>query len=57
MDRIQNLNMTRTKETSKESYKTSKSHNLFPSFKITNILFNTRNRELIIQPNYDPEIA
>ena len=57
MDRTQNLNLTRLKETSKESYKTSKSYNLFPSFKRTNILFNTRNRELLMnQQNYDPEM-
>ena len=57
MDRTQNFNLTKLKETSKENYKTSKSYNLFPYFKRNNNIFNTRNRDLLMnQQNYDPEM-
>ena len=57
MDRTQNFNLTKLKETSKENYKTSKSYNLFPYFKRNNNIFNTRNRDLLMnQQNCDPEM-
>ena len=57
-ERTQSINATRTKETSKENYKTSKTYQIIPSFHHTkNNLFNTRNRELLMnQRYYDPEM-
>ena len=49
MDRTQNLNVTRSKETSKDNYKTSKSYHIMPSFQSTgNSIFNTRSKDLFM---------
>ena len=58
MDRTQNLNVTRSKETSKDNYKTSKSYHIMPSFQSTgNSIFNTRSKDLFMnQRYYDPEM-
>ena len=58
LDRTQSLNVTRLKDMSKETYKTSKSFRIIPSFqRISNDIFNTKNKDLLInQRYYDPEM-
>ena len=57
-NQTQTLNATRSKNTSKDNYKISKSYNIIPSFnKTKNNIFNTRNRDLLMnQQYYDPEM-